>query len=155
VAQYKSHCLLNTALFLPLFLLMAYLMKGDLLLNIPAFGLSFIGATFFLSPDLDIAHKIPLFSWRGFFSIPFRLYPRFFRHRGVSHYLIIGTLSRLVWLAAFALISFSIFTRNWPNWQLIKCFFIQHQKILLSLFLGISLADFSHILVDIISYKVK
>ncbi len=155
MAQYRTHCVLNFALFLPVYWALFYIIPKLGYFEQGALFSSFIFATFFLSPDLDLAHKIPLFSWRGLFSIPFRLYSRFFRHRGLSHIIAVGTISRILWLGLLFLILFAAFFRTYPKPSLLYEFFIQNKPLLLSIFTGICLADFSHILVDIISSKMK
>ncbi|MDE3048256.1 MAG: DUF2227 family putative metal-binding protein, partial [Verrucomicrobiota bacterium] len=66
-------------------------------------GVSFVAAflygTFFLHPDLDIAYKIKLFSLKGLLTLPFRPYSYLFRHRGISHMPVVGTLTRVLWLS--------------------------------------------------------
>jgi uncharacterized metal-binding protein len=61
------------------------------------FSLSFLCGTILLSPDLDLADSDPARSW-GFVQVIWRPYSRLFRHRGLSHTPVIGTLTRIVYL---------------------------------------------------------
>jgi uncharacterized metal-binding protein len=56
-----------------------------------------------LSPDLDLRHNRSRRRWGplGFLWIP---YTKIFKHRGVSHSLIFGTLTRLGYLGLIALL---------------------------------------------------
>lgn len=70
-------------------------------------GALFAGAYLFssllLSPDLDLRYNRSRRRWGllGFIWIP---YTKVFKHRGVSHSLLLGTLTRLGYLGAFALL---------------------------------------------------
>jgi uncharacterized metal-binding protein len=61
------------------------------------FSLSFLYGATLLSPDLDLADSDPVRSW-GIIQIIWRPYSRVFRHRGLSHAPVIGTLTRIVYL---------------------------------------------------------
>jgi len=67
----------------------------------------FVGAYLFssllLSPDLDLRHNRSRRRWGllGFLWIP---YTKIFKHRGVSHSLLFGTLTRLGYLGLIALV---------------------------------------------------
>lgn len=70
-------------------------------------GALFAGAYLFssllLSPDLDLRHNRSRRRWGllGFIWIP---YTKIFKHRGVSHSLLFGTLTRLGYLGVLALL---------------------------------------------------
>jgi uncharacterized metal-binding protein len=61
----------------------------------------FVGAYLFscllLSPDLDLARSSPQNRW-GPLRLLWRPYARLFRHRGLSHNLLFGPLSRILYL---------------------------------------------------------
>lgn len=57
--------------------------------------------TFFLSPDLDMAHTDPFRRW-GPFRFLWRPYAALHKHRGVSHHPLIGPAGRLLYLGVLA-----------------------------------------------------
>jgi len=64
-----------------------------------AFAGGFAFSMLFLSPDLDLARSRPAKQW-GVLSILWWPYARLFRHRGLSHHIVWGPLTRLVYLGA-------------------------------------------------------
>jgi uncharacterized metal-binding protein len=63
-----------------------------------AFAFGFAFGMFFLSPDLDLTRSRPTRRW-GWLSFLWWPYAKIFRHRGVSHHVIWGPLTRLGYLA--------------------------------------------------------
>lgn len=64
-----------------------------------AFALAYLGGTFLLSPDLDLAEKGTLSQRRwGLLGLLWRPYGWLFRHRGLSHTWVLGPLTRLGYL---------------------------------------------------------
>lgn len=70
-----------------------------------AFALSYTVGSLFLSPDLDLARSDPVHRWGPlrFLWLP---YSAVFRHRGLSHSLILGPVTRLLYLALVAFLLF-------------------------------------------------
>lgn len=62
------------------------------------FCLAFFCGTVLLSPDLDLIDSDPAKSW-GIARFIWRPYARLFKHRGVSHMPVVGTLTRIVYLS--------------------------------------------------------
>ena len=62
------------------------------------FCLGILTGTYLLSPDLDLAGSDPAKSW-GIVQAIWLPYAKLFRHRGISHVPVLGTLSRLIYLA--------------------------------------------------------
>jgi uncharacterized metal-binding protein len=62
------------------------------------FCLAFFCGTVLLSPDLDLIDSDPAKSW-GIVCFIWRPYARLFKHRGVSHMPVVGTLTRIVYLS--------------------------------------------------------
>lgn len=62
------------------------------------FSLAYLFSSLMLSPDLDLRHNKARSNWGvlGFVWIP---YTKIFKHRGLSHSLILGTFTRLAYLA--------------------------------------------------------
>lgn len=66
-----------------------------------AFSLSYVTASLLLSPDLDLARSDPNRRW-GALRFLWAPYAALFRHRGISHSLLLGPLTRLLYLAALS-----------------------------------------------------
>lgn len=99
----KTHNRFNAWFMLPLCLLGFYHYLSDSVQYLLVFSLSFLYATYYASPDMDLAGQIKLLSFRGLLTFPFRLfYAPISKHRGLSHSIIFGTLSRLLTLCIFA-----------------------------------------------------
>jgi len=64
---------------------------------------AYLFSSLLLSPDLDLRHNRSRRRWGllGFLWIP---YTKIFKHRGVSHSLLLGTLTRLGYLGLIALV---------------------------------------------------
>lgn len=100
----KTHNRVNTWLMLPLSVGSFYYYVTANYQLLIAFSVSFLYATFFASPDMDLANQIKLISLRGFLTLPFRiLYAPFVKHRGASHSLLFGTIGRLMTMIIFIL----------------------------------------------------
>ncbi len=110
MSNYKKHTQFNLLIALPILLIAAHFTlhpSYDLLIT---FAAVFSYTTLFMSPDMDLAHQIRFFSIRGFFSLPFRSYSKLFSHRGLSHHLLLGSLTRIAWLIGWGLLIFLPFT---------------------------------------------
>jgi uncharacterized metal-binding protein len=151
--KYKIHCYFNALFALPLLILFLYYLKTETK-NIAIFSCSFIYSTLFFSPDLDLIHKIKLFSIRGILSLPLIGYSKVFKHRGFSHWIILGTLSRIAW-AALIIFIFLAFLLSFERAKFIKQdilnLIIEEKISLFYLLLALFLADGCHIFLD----KVK
>ena len=152
---YKTHAKLNILIVLPLVVgVCTYLQKVDNRL-LPHFIVAFIYGTLFLGPDLDVADKIKLFSIRGFFTFPFRFYAKVFRHRGISHSIFFGTLTRLAYLSVIVTICCYIVDISYLNSKGILDFTQKYKSPMITIFTGLFLADFFHILLDKFTPKRK
>ncbi|NPE27924.1 metal-binding protein [Methanococcoides sp. SA1] len=99
----KTHDTINIGVLVIVLAGIFYLMMGNLsemaaryldIYTISVLSLSYIFATFFLSPDLDIESK-PYKRWK-MFRILWWPYKVIFKHRGFSHNPIIGPLSIVI-----------------------------------------------------------
>lgn len=77
---------------------------GGAMLGVPweelvIFTLSYVGASLFLSPDLDLEKSDPARRW-GALRVLWTPYSRVFKHRGLSHSILFGPLTRVLYLAA-------------------------------------------------------
>jgi len=102
----KTHDTINIAVLIVLLAGIFYLTMWNVnelavkyldIYTIAVFSLSYLFATFFLSPDLDIESK-PYKRWKMFRFLwwPYKV---IFKHRGLSHNPIIGPLSIVINLA--------------------------------------------------------
>jgi uncharacterized metal-binding protein len=148
MSNYKTHSSFNLLLILPLFLgvIVAFLAPQWPLLA--TFAISFSYSTLFMSPDMDLASQIKLFSLRGVLSIPFRSYALFFRHRGMSHSILLGTMTRLLWLFGFVNIILYLVLQIVPNTKSVFDYVMLYQEYFLWGIAGVFIADLSHLLLD-------
>ena len=102
----KTHDTINIAVLIVLLAGIFYLTMGNVsemavryldIYTIAVLSISYLFATFFLSPDLDIESK-PYKRWK-MFRILWWPYKVIFKHRGLSHNPIIGPLSIVINLA--------------------------------------------------------
>jgi len=146
MAQYKTHNIFNIFIAFPLILWgIFYFFKPSYNLLI-IFSVCFIYATLFMNPDLDLVNKIKFFSIKGLLTLPFRGYSLIFRHRGVSHWFLLGTITRILWLSAFFYLILYLVDKP-----------LLHKKEFLSIlktdffqygFFAIVTADFCHLILD-------
>ena len=147
MALYKTHATFNLIVALPLLTWAAIYFLNPTLGQLLVFAVAFIYATLFMNPDLDLANKIKLISFRGLLTLPFRGYSRLFRHRGLSHSLLFGTLTRILWLGALFYLILLLIGREFPDRTAVLTALKDH-RFLFGL-TGIALADFCHLLLDI------
>ena len=93
--SHEIHERINFIFLIPLIICIYYLNKLDL--NLIIFLISYIFATFFLSPDLDINSRISK-RWR-ILRILWWPYQKWFKHRKTSHHIIFGPLSLIGYFA--------------------------------------------------------
>lgn len=108
------------------------------------FVIGYLVGTFWVTPDLDLTKSRPMRRW-GRLRLLWLPYAWFFRHRGLSHRLILGALTRLLYLAVAA--SFGLLALHWLGfrWSL-PPLIIAREAI--SFFAGLVAADTLHILLD-------
>lgn len=148
MAMYKTHTKFNLFIALPILLgAMYYFLHPSRELMITFAGV-FTYSTLFMSPDLDLAHQIRLKSIRGILSLPFRLYSKVFTHRGLSHNIILGSFTRIIWLLLFGALAFLIIFKTLPSTGNLLKFYKHYQPFILYSLAGICLADWGHLLLD-------
>lgn len=98
---YRTHVRFNLLIALPVSLLVLAHFQGGSAERLIPFAGTFVYGTLFLHPDLDLARQVKLFSIKGLLTLPFRPYSYLFSHRGISHWPVIGTLSRIGWAYGF------------------------------------------------------
>lgn len=149
MALYKTHVKFNVFIFLPILLGAIYYFLHPIQDLMLIFSGSFVYSTLFMNPDLDLAHQIRLFSIRGLFTLPFRLYAKLFSHRGLSHHIALGSLTRIIWLMGWAALIFFACYKTLPSTGTVLSFYKRYEIFLLYGFAGICFADWGHLLLDI------
>lgn len=148
MALYKTHTKFNLFIALPIITCILYLSLHPAVNNFLSFSGCFIYSTLFMSPDMDLANKIKLFSFKGVMTLPFRIYSFFFRHRGLSHNLIFGTLTRVLFLTLLFTSLLYLFDHSISQ-NLFLNFLRSYKSYIIYGFFGIFTADFCHLLLDI------
>ncbi len=149
MSQYKTHTKFNLLIALPLLLAGAYYFLNPSRELLITFGITFIYSTLFMNPDLDLAYHIRITSIRGLLSLPFRSYARVFKHRGLSHHILFGSATRILWLALWAAVIFLLVYQTLPDKGTLLKYYLRHQSYILYGFAGICFADWGHLLLDI------
>ena len=147
--KYKTHTTINLAFALPTFLILIYFSLTPSYLHLLIFSGAFIYTSLFMSPDMDLARTLKWYSLRGLLSLPFRSYSYIFKHRGLSHSLLLGSLTRIVWLSLFISLVLCLCTKL--SHHHILHYLINHKKELFYALAGICSADGTHILTDKLS----
>lgn len=146
MAQYKTHTTFNIFIAFPLLIwFITYFFKPSFN-SIFIFSTCFVYATLFMNPDLDLANKIKLFSIRGFLTLPFRGYSLIFKHRGISHSFLLGTITRILWLGAFFYLILYLLKRPFLNKKEILA--LLKTDLFLYGLSAIIIADFCHLILD-------
>ena len=153
----KVHETINNFFFFPFVFLLAFVLKIKLDL-IFAFSFGWLFSTFIFSPDTDLKPKKSL----GPFRFIFYPYSALFRHRGLSHNILFGTFTRLLYMAlllfvfqtGYLALSGKVdmdFMLSWKqmmytfNYKILP----SHEFYLITFaFFGMAAADFCHYLMD-------
>lgn len=96
----------------------------------------YLVGVFLLSPDLDLHKNSSKNNW-GVFNFIWIPYSMFFKHRGVSHSTLFGSLIRVVYLGFILFVILYVIDKQFTV-----------PFSICPLFLGIWLSDFFHILLD-------
>lgn len=121
----KRHLKLEMIL-LPAFLGGYYYLDPDIN-RLMTFGAAYLSASLLLTPDLDLRHNDTRKRWGllGFIWVP---YSKMFKHRGLSHSLMFGMLTRIGYLSLLTTAGFAgayyagmnVPQFHWqPNWPLV------------------------------------
>lgn len=149
MAKYKTQTVFNILLALPACLVGIYYLWHPSYALFLTFVITFAYCTFFMNPNLDSAHKIKLFSIRGLLTLPFRFYSIVFGHRSISHSLIFGPLTRLIWLGGIAFLLFWVIYKTLPTTGDFKAYYNHYRLFIWYGVAGICIADLSHLLLDV------
>jgi uncharacterized metal-binding protein len=148
MSNYKTHVAFNLFLALPVTTAGAYYLYEPSRPFLITFILAFFYGTCFMNPDLDLIHQIKLFSIRGILTLPFRFYSKIFKHRGLSHSILFGTATRVLWLAGVALLLFYLVYQAVPSKNTFLFYLNHYKPYLFHGLAGIVLADLCHLILD-------
>ncbi|MCH1430777.1 MAG: hypothetical protein GWP59_06830 [Chlamydiales bacterium] len=148
MANYRAHTVFNFCLGLPASVAALNYLVTPTLESLTIFVSMFCYGTLFMSPDVDQADKFKLLSLRGFLAFPFVSYALVFKHRGLSHSFILGTLSRAIWLFLWFLLLFFFIYRYLPGPDNLLGTLYHFRTECTYGFLGLFFADFCHLFID-------
>jgi len=113
------------------------------------FVVAYLFGTFLLSPDMDLNTSDPMKNW-GVLRLLWRPYANLFKHRGVSHIPILGTLTRVMYILllvyAICAMANALFEMGWE--LSIKNLKEVDQRVIIWGLCGLCLPDLFHILAD-------
>lgn len=154
MSNYKTHVTFNLLGGLPAALAALHYAFDPSPVFLLTFALTFFYSTCFMSPDLDLVHQIKLRSIKGFFSLPFRWYSKIFKHRGLSHSFLFGTLTRVLWLSAIGFIIFFAVYQTLPTQKSLLVYFQQYKPYIYYGLAGAIWADWCHLVLDYRKEKI-
>lgn len=113
------------------------------------FVAAYLFGSFLLSPDMDLNTSNPMKNW-GMLRLLWRPYASAFKHRGISHLPIVGTLTRVLYLLlviyAVCAVCNALFDLGWQMaWHDLERI---DRKWLLCALCGLCLPDIFHVLAD-------
>ncbi len=99
----KTHLRIELAVFVPCSLACAYLMRAGVMHwpEAACFCGFYLFSSLFLSPDLDLHTSRAARRW-GIGRVLWSPYASIFRHRGLSHHVLLGPLTRILYLGGAA-----------------------------------------------------
>jgi uncharacterized metal-binding protein len=125
-----------------------------------ALASGYVFASLFFSPDLDLKQCRSARRW-GILRFLWMFYPRLFAHRGISHHLLWGPLTRLIYLAfMLSLFLGAGYAVGWLTWDVASGeqlwqYMIDYRMELLAGLVGIYLANSVHVLLDKIGDRIR
>jgi len=123
----------------------AYLLAKGAITYPPLAGFvgSYLFSMLFLSPDLDLPQSRAFRRW-GIFRWLWTPYTRLFRHRGLSHRLFLGPLSRVLYLTT--IVGLSGLALSLLDLRIVPA--VPSWRILVAIGFGLYLPNLTHILAD-------
>lgn len=112
--KYKHHCITNIFSLLASHVGLYYMQVG--LHQQASFAGAFLFATFLMNPDLDLPHSTPTRNW-GILKFLWKPYNKKLKHRGISHFPVFGTLTRIFYLTLFIALMLSIYDLWNADWN--------------------------------------
>ena len=141
--SYRTHVSVNLCLGLPLSLAALKYTVQSTPTDVCAFIFAFSYGTLFLHPVVDLARNVRLLSLKGLLTLPFRPYSYLFRHRGISHMPLIGTITRILWLIGFLALLFHCL-----DWAMPSLHSYWKEPYVWFGIGGLAVADLFHVLLD-------
>jgi len=142
----RTHLCIELLAFVPSLVGCAALWRNDVLGEgeVVAFGSAYLFSSLFLSPDLDLRGSAAARRW-GAARALWSPYAAIFRHRGLSHHILLGPLTRIAYLGGVVTVPFWFVERvlarplslRSPRWPLLG-----------TLLVGLYLPNQIHSLVD-------
>lgn len=113
------------------------------------FVVCYLFGTFLLSPDMDLNTSDPMKNW-GVLRLLWRPYANLFKHRGISHMPILGTLTRVAYILLLVYVVCAVANALFEmGWELsFKNLSKVDTQALLWGLCGLCLPDLFHILAD-------
>jgi uncharacterized metal-binding protein len=148
--NFRGHVYWNLLIFTNLIWALKYWVSFDVsMVDVLIMSISFWGATFLLSPDLDIHSQV----YNNFGPIKklFLPYQKMFKHRGISHMVVIGTMSRVAYVVLILVAGAYLveqYTEVIVPWGDILPGVIEYHREGLWALSGVVLADLGHIMAD-------
>ncbi len=136
--------ILSTIYFVPP--VKVYIYKYATNITVAVFVVSYIFSNYYLSPDLDLKSNACLKRW-GPFKIVWRPYSWLFDHRKISHSLLFGTLTRILYLliaGIFILYILDIVALLKFDWRII----LQEKYYFIAIISGLYLPGVFHSITD-------
>jgi uncharacterized metal-binding protein len=129
--------------------LAAYMLKTKVIRPVYLFFflVAYLFSSLFLSPDLDLKQSIAFRRW-GLAHILWLPYAHLFHHRALSHHILFGPLTRILYLGAILFVA-SMTIANLTGWQMEL--HVPNWAIILSILAGIYLPNQIHTLADALS----
>lgn len=103
MATGKTHLRIELGVFVLCSIACAYLMQAGVMHwpEVACFCGFYLFSSLFLSPDLDLHRSRASRRW-GIARVLWSPYASIFRHRGLSHHVLLGPLTRILYLGAMA-----------------------------------------------------
>lgn len=159
----------NNMVMLPFFMLMAVFLTSNPWL-IVCFVAGYVLSTYYLPPDLDTVSNA--YHRYGRFRFIWKPYQKLFSHRGLSHFVLIGTLTRVIYLmiltfGTYLMFAWLLAAQPWADVQLntagitsllfepARFMELPFRNHIIWLFGGLFTGDLMHIFFDHLSSFVK
>lgn len=156
-------------MLLPVFMLIAVFLTSNPWL-VACFVAGYVLSTYYLPPDLDTVSNA--YYRYGRLRFIWRPYQKLFSHRGLSHFVLIGTFTRVVYLLCLFLAGFYLLAwlLSWQPWAGIQLntsgvtellrdpglfMYLPFRNHIIWLFGGLFIGDLMHIFFDHLSSFVK
>ncbi len=124
----------------------AYLVKASVITFVYlAFFLgAYLFSSLFLTPDLDLKQSTVFQRW-GVARVLWLPYARFFHHRSLSHHMLFGPLTRIIYLCIILFVA-TIGVLKLTGWQM--RLHVPHWAVIISILSGVYLPNQIHTIAD-------